>query len=222
MFDRVAHRYDMLNHLLSMGADHQWRRKTVQKATQNNPQTIVDLACGTADLTLALARNATNANLLGFDLSEGMLEVGRKKVAAAGLSNRITLSQANAEKLDIESESVDSVTIAFGIRNFEHPELGLKEMVRILKHNGRIVVLEFSMPENKAFRAVYRWYFRNILPLVAGWISGDRKAYDYLPRSVEQFPWGDRFARIMIEQGCSNVEITTLMGGIAMIYTGTK
>ena len=151
-----------------------------------------------------------------------MLEVGRKKVADAGLSNRITLSQANAEKLDIESESVDSVTIAFGIRNFEHPELGLKEMVRILKRNGRIVVLEFSMPENKAFRAVYRWYFRNILPLVAGWISGDRKAYDYLPDSVEEFPAPERFMDILHGVGFKSAKAKSQSFGIAHIYEATK
>ena len=222
MFDSVARRYDMLNHLLSMGTDRHWRRLTVVQATQNRPKNIVDLACGTADLTLALARRAPQAQLLGIDLSAGMLDVGRKKIANAGLEKQITLKQGNAEKLDIESESVDSVTIAFGIRNFEHPELGLKEMVRILKPNGKIVILEFSLPDNKLWRAIYCWYFKNILPRIAGWISGDRKAYDYLPLSVEQFPWGNKFAKMMYEQGCSHVDIKSLMGGIAMIYTGTK
>ena len=114
------------------------------------------------------------------------------------------------------------MTIAFGIRNFEHPELGLKEMTRILKPNGRLVILEFSMPSNSLFRALYKWYFKNILPTVAGWISGDRKAYEYLPKSVELFPSGQKFADMMIEQGCKTVTIKSLMGGIAMIYTGIK
>ena len=222
MFNRVARRYDLLNHLLSMGADVHWRRLAVKQATQNAPQRIVDVACGTADLTIALAQKAHNAQLTGLDLSEGMLEVGRKKVSAAGLNKRITLQQGNGESLPIESESTDSVTIAFGIRNFEHPELGLKEMNRILKANGRVVILEFSMPSNSLFRAIYKWYFKNILPTVAGWISGDRKAYEYLPKSVEMFPWGERFANMMLEQGFTKVDIKSLMGGIAMIYTGIK
>jgi demethylmenaquinone methyltransferase/2-methoxy-6-polyprenyl-1,4-benzoquinol methylase len=151
-----------------------------------------------------------------------MLEVGRRKVRAAGLDGRITLEQGNGEALPVETESADSVTIAFGIRNFEHPELGLKEMTRILKPNGRLVILEFSMPSNSLFRALYKWYFKNILPTVAGWISGDRKAYEYLPKSVELFPSGQKFADMMIEQGCKTVTIKSLMGGIAMIYTGIK
>jgi demethylmenaquinone methyltransferase/2-methoxy-6-polyprenyl-1,4-benzoquinol methylase len=222
MFDRVARRYDLLNHLLSMGADIHWRNLTVKQATANKPQKIVDLACGTADLTIALARKALDAELSGYDLSEGMLEVGRRKVRAAGLDGRITLEQGNGEALPVETESADSVTIAFGIRNFEHPELGLKEMTRILKPNGRLVILEFSMPSNSLFRALYKWYFKNILPTVAGWISGDRKAYEYLPKSVELFPSGQKFADMMIEQGCKTVTIKSLMGGIAMIYTGIK
>lgn len=222
MFDRVARRYDLLNHLLSMGADIHWRNLTVKQATANNPQKIVDLACGTADLTIALARKALDAKLSGYDLSEGMLEVGRHKVSAAGLDGRITLEQGNGEALPVETETADSVTIAFGIRNFEHPELGLKEMTRILKPNGRLVILEFSMPSNSLFRAIYKWYFKNILPTVAGWISGDRKAYEYLPKSVELFPSGQKFADMMLEQGCKTVTIKSLMGGIAMIYTGIK
>lgn len=222
MFNRVARRYDLLNHLLSMGADVRWRQLAVKQATQHSPKAIVDVACGTADLTIALAKAAKSAQLTGLDLSEGMLEVGRKKTKTAKLEDRITLKQGNGENLPIESQSIDSVTIAFGIRNFEHPELGLSEMIRILKPEGRLVILEFSMPKNALFRAVYKWYFKHILPIVAGWISGDRKAYEYLPKSVELFPNGQKFADMMLAQGCRMVKIKSLMGGIAMIYTGIK
>lgn len=218
MFDKIAPRYDLLNHLLSLGIDRGWRKRLVSSASRSNPQSILDVATGTGDLALMLRRK-TSATITGVDISTGMLEVGRAK--AAGL-DRITFASADAENLPMPDASFDTVTAAFGVRNFENLERGMTEMCRVLKPEGELYVLEFAMPEKKLLGKLYRFYFRSVLPKVGRMISGDSRAYTYLPESVGEFPYGTRFAELLTRCGFRNVEMQELMGGIAIIYKAIK
>lgn len=218
MFDKIAPRYDLLNHLLSLGIDRGWRKSLVSSASRSNPQSILDAATGTGDLALMLRRQ-TSATITGVDISTGMLEVGRAK--AAGL-DRITFASADAENLPMPDASFDTVTAAFGVRNFENLERGMTEMCRVLKPEGELYVLEFAMPEKKLLGKLYRFYFRSVLPKVGRMISGDSRAYTYLPESVGEFPYGTRFAELLTRCGFRNVEMQELMGGIAIIYKAIK
>lgn len=218
MFDKIAPRYDLLNHLLSLGIDRGWRKRLVSSASRSNPQSILDVATGTGDLALMLRRQ-TSATITGVDISTGMLEVGRAK--AAGL-DRITFASADAENLPMPDASFDTVTAAFGVRNFENLERGMTEMCRVLKPEGELYVLEFAMPEKKLLGKLYRFYFRSVLPKVGRMISGDSRAYTYLPESVGEFPYGTRFAELLTRCGFRNVEMQELMGGIAIIYKAIK
>lgn len=169
MFDRIAPTYDVLNHTLSANIDRLWRRRVVRCVAAGAPRRILDLATGTGDLALALARAVPGAQVLGLDLSEGMLDGARRKAVAAGLDARVLLERGDAEHLALADASVDAVTVAFGVRNFGDLECGLREMARVLKPGGRAVVLEFSTPRNPLFRTLYGWYNRRVLPLVGGW-----------------------------------------------------
>lgn len=221
MFDNISPKYDLLNHVLSMGIDYSWRKKVVKLLRKENPQSILDVATGTADLAIALTK--TGANLItGVDISEGMLEVGRKKVLAKGLDQRIILQKEDAENLSFRDNTFDAVTVSFGVRNFENLEKGLSELYRVLKPNGTLVVLEFSQPTKFPFNKLYQFYFKNVLPLVGRMVSKDTSAYTYLPASVSAFPFGKDFETILRQTGFTDTKWKELTLGIATIYWGRK
>ncbi len=223
MFDRIAHRYDLLNRLLSMRRDVAWRKKLARHLPQRRPLALLDIATGTADVALTLLRmNSGIIRAVGVDMSEKMLEEGRHKVRKAGLNNKLTLEIGDATALKQADNSFDVTTIAFGIRNVMDPLSGLKEMYRVLKPGGRSLILEFSLPGNKWLRSLYLYYFRHILPRIGAMISGDGYAYNYLNKTVESFPYGDAFCALMTRAGFENVHAYPLTFGIATIYSGDK
>jgi demethylmenaquinone methyltransferase/2-methoxy-6-polyprenyl-1,4-benzoquinol methylase len=222
MFDRISPKYDALNHLLSLNIDKVWRRKTAKAVAKSQPKTILDLATGTADLAIALAKCNSQAHIIGMDISEKMLEIGKEKVSKKGLANQIELRLGDAATLPFESNTFDAVTVAFGVRNFENLEHGLSEIQRVLKPNGRAVILEFSMPERFPIKQLYALYFKHLLPAIGKAVSKDGNAYSYLPLSVEQFPKPKVFLRMLAEKGLENGMAKPLSFGIATLYTSTK
>ena len=221
MFDGIAPKYDLLNHLLSMGIDKSWRRKAMRELEGGRRGTVLDIACGTGDFSIEALRHGVE-RVVGADISENMLAVAREKAREKGLEDRLEFRYGDSENLDFEDGTFDAVTVAFGVRNFEHLERGLAEMCRVLRPGGKVVVLEFSTPERFPMKQLYRFYFKQILPRVGGLVSGDRKAYEYLPASVFAFPQGDRFLQIMRSCGYRNVAQRRLTFGIASLYTGEK
>lgn len=223
MFDNIAPTYDRLNHLLSFSIDRLWRRRVVRIVERTHAIHIMDMATGTGDLAIAMARRCPQAAVLGVDLSEEMLAVAHRKVEAAALQGRITLQKGDAEALDeVADRSMDVATVAFGVRNFENIPQGLKEMGRTLRPGGRLVVLEFSTPRNGLVRWLYGLYSRYVIPRLGAMISRDGKAYDYLPDSIKEFPSPDRFMEILREVGYASVKRHSLCFGIAQIYEATK
>ncbi len=223
MFDNIAPTYDRLNHIMSLNIDRIWRRRVMRIIRRAKPQRIMDVATGTGDLAIAMARKVENAQILGVDLSEEMLSEARKKIKRLELEKRITLEKGDAENLTmVASESVDAATVAFGVRNFENIERGLSEVYRTLRPGGKLVVLEFSMPKNRLVRWVYRQYAHRLLPRIGGMISKDKQAYTYLPDSVEEFPAPERFAEILKGVGFKSVKLSSQSFGIAYIYDATK
>ena len=222
MFDRISPKYDALNHLLSLNIDKVWRRKTAKAVAKSQPKTILDLATGTADLAIALAKCNPQAHIIGMDISEKMLEIGKEKVSKKGLANQIELRLGDAATLPFESNTFDAVTVAFGVRNFENLEHGLSEIQRVLKPNGRAVILEFSMPERFPIKQLYALYFKHLLPAIGKAVSKDGNAYSYLPMSVEQFPKPKDFLRMLAEKGLENGMAKPLSFGIATLYTAEK
>ena len=222
MFDRISPKYDALNHLLSLNIDKTWRRKTAQTVAKHHPKTILDLATGTADLAIDLAKRSPQAHIIGMDLSEKMLEIGKAKVKKLGLENQIELQLGDAASLPFEDCSFDAVTVAFGVRNFEDLEQGLSEIQRVLKPKGMAFVLEFSMPHRFPVKQLYRFYFKHLLPKIGHAVSKDPNAYDYLPTSVERFPKPNDFIEIMASHQLTNGHTRPLSFGIATLYTATK
>ncbi len=221
MFDNIAPAYDRLNSLLSFGLDSLWRRRVVKMATQRGAVHAIDVATGTADLAIDLARRS-GAEVVGVDLSEAMIEIGRRKVERAGLGDRIRLIAGDAENLPLEDCSADCLTVAFGVRNFQDMEAGLRQMHRVLMPGGSCYVLEFSVPDGVIFAPLFRFYFHRILPVIGGVVSGDRKAYEYLPCSVDEFPSREKFESMMRGAGFDEVKSVKLMFGVAYIYVGVK
>lgn len=221
MFDNISAKYDFLNHTLSLGIDRGWRRKLLRLASKAKPKTILDVATGTGDLAIALA-DLKPDRIIGVDISEGMLSYGHKKVEKKGLKGLITLQKGDSESLDFADNTFDAVTVAFGVRNFEHLEAGLAEMLRVTKPGGKIYILEFSQPEGFPFAQLYKFYFKNILPLIGRWVSKDSRAYSYLPDSVEAFPYGEAFADILKRIGYKNIKLHPLTFGVATIYEAEK
>ncbi len=222
MFDSIAPTYDRLNHLLSMQTDRTWRRKVVRMAAKNSPVEILDVATGTGDLAINLARKMPETRVTGVDISENMLAIGRRKVAEKGLDGRITLKTGDAEKLDFAKGRFDCVTAAFGVRNFGDIPTGLREMCRVTRPGGVCFVLEFSEPTVPLFSWAYRIYFHKILPGVGRMVSKDKEAYTYLPESVGGFPMPKRFLGMLLEAGFSDVSMRRLTFGVAYIYTAKK
>jgi demethylmenaquinone methyltransferase/2-methoxy-6-polyprenyl-1,4-benzoquinol methylase len=222
MFDNIAPTYDRLNHLFSLSIDKLWRRRVVRLVRRMKPQRILDLATGTGDLAIKMAKRIPKAHIMGVDLSENMLAVAAEKVRRQGLDDHIALYQGEAEHLDIGDGVVDVVTVAFGVRNFGDIDGSLLEISRTHTAGGHIVILEFSTPRNPLVRYFYRVYSNHVMKPVGGLISKDRKAYDYLPDSIEEFPDPERFLDIMRHAGFKECRRKSLSLGIAQIYIGQK
>ena len=223
MFDNIAPTYDRLNHILSFNIDRIWRHRVMRIVRRMQPTRIMDVATGTGDLAIAMAKRCAEAQILGVDLSEEMLAVARKKIAHEALSQRIEVCKGDAENLSmVASESIEVATVAFGVRNFENLRKGIEEIYRTLKSSGTLVVLEFSIPSNPIVRWVYAQYSHHLLPRVGELLSKDRKAYDYLPDSVEEFPSPERFATLLREIGFRSVKLRSQSFGIAHIYIASK
>jgi len=223
MFDGISHRYDLLNRLLSAGIDVRWRKQALRMLGRHiQPVQILDVATGTADLALALADRWPSAKVVGVDISEGMLAIGRRKIHEEGLGSRLELRTADAENLPFEQGFYDAVTVAFGVRNFENLEKGLSELTRVLRPGGILLVLEFSQPRSWLIRQAMNFYSRTLMPALGGWLSNDRAAYTYLPESVVVFPEGLDFEKYLIDSGLKVVESKRLSMGIASIYLAKK
>jgi len=220
MFNAIANRYDFLNHFFSLGIDIYWRKKVVQQAKHYKPKLILDLATGTADLAIALTR-LKNTKIIALDIAEKMIRIAEKKIKQKKLDERINLVVGDGEALDFKENKFDLVTISLGIRNYENPNKGLKEIWRVLKNKGTIIVLEFSKPSNKILAILYNIYFTKILPFIGGLLSS-KSAYNYLPDSVEKFPYGKDFKQILEKNQFTNVKINPLTFGIVTIYIATK
>ena len=218
MFDNIAPKYDLLNHTLSMSIDRVWRRRVVGEVRRAKPGRILDVATGTGDLAIAMARRIRDVQVLGVDLSEQMLAVARRKIEARGLDGRIVLDRGDAERLAVADASVDVATVAFGVRNFGDLGAGLRELARTIKPGGKVVILEFSRPRNRVFRALYEFYSYKILPRIGGLVSRDKRAYEYLPASVGEFPAPEEFMAMMARAGFRNCRARSQSFGIAQIY----
>ena len=222
MFDAISPKYDALNRILSGGIDQSWRRKTLREIRGTGALTLLDVATGTADLALALAKGIPGSSVVGVDISAGMLEVGRSKVRARDLESRVRLDLGDGEQLPYDESSFDGVTVAFGVRNFENLEQGLRDMRRVLEPGGTLAVLEFSQPTAWPLRSLYLFYFKNILPRIGRLVSKDASAYTYLPNSVQAFPYGEAFAAKLREAGFKSVRVRPLTFGIASLYLAIK
>ena len=219
MFDAIAPRYDLLNRVLSLGIDQQWRKKAVRLLADEQPRRILDVATGTADLALQ-ALTLEPEHVVGVDIAEEMLAIGRQKIAARGLDDRITLRRGDAEHLPFEDDAFDAALVAFGVRNFQDLDAGLREMQRVLRPGGVLVVLEFSRPRAFPIKQLYRFYSRHVLPRVGSAVSQDSGAYQYLPDSVAAFPDGDDFLLRMRAAGYHDLSWQPLTFGIASLYKG--
>ena len=223
MFDEIAPSYDKLNHIMSLDVDKLWRRHALKEIVDGTPQQILDVACGTGDSTLVTAKAAApGSHVIGADISEGMMALVMDKARKAGVEDRVSLQVADGENLPFEEGSFHRVTCAFGIRNFEHKELGLKEFHRVLKPGGKAVILELSLPSNRIVRWFYDLYFLHILPWIGGLISGDKAAYKYLPASVHAFPAPSAFLAMMQDAGFQNVRQRAFSFGLCRMYVGSK
>lgn len=224
MFDDISSDYDALNHIMSLNADRNWRRRAIRRLlSPAGDRQILDLACGTGDFAISMAHRMTEgSHITGVDLSEGMLDVMRSKVSAMHLDEKIDIRIGEGEKLDFADGTFDAVSIAFGIRNFEDREQSLREVLRVLKPGGTLLILELSEPENAAVRWFYNIYFTRLMPLIGKAVSGNGTAYRYLPASVISFPHKDSWMQTMRECGFSDVRHKAFSFGICRMYTGRK
>ena len=221
MFNNIAGSYDFLNHLLSLNFDKGWRRKAIRSIAPGKPRRILDVATGTADMAIAAIKLKPD-QITGVDASPGMLEVGRKKIKDRGLDDRISLIEAVCESLPFKESSFDAAVVAFGVRNFTDPQLGLNEIYRVLSPGGKLAILEFSLPGQKWLLTLYRFYFHHLLPMIGKWFSHDMAAYRYLPDSVEAFPKGPAFVEMLNHSGFIDSDYKPLTFGICGLYTGIK
>lgn len=222
MFDNIAPDYDKLNHILSLNIDKRWRKKAVRElADEARPMKVLDVACGTGDFTIEIAKKvAKGSEVVGVDISDGMIAVGKEKIAKNGINADMIV--ADCEALPYDEGTFDRISVGFGVRNFEHLELGLSEMYRVLTPGGKLVILELSVPSNRFIRWCYKLYFLKILPFIGGLVSGDKGAYKYLPASVLRFPAPDKFMEIMKSAGFDTVEHRSLTMGVCRMYIGKK
>ena len=221
MFDNISGKYDFLNHFLSLGIDIIWRKKAIGFLKQEQPKLILDIATGTGDFAIEALKLAPE-KVIGVDISEGMLKVGREKLRKKKLDHLIELQLGDSEGLGFESNKFDAAIVSFGVRNFEDLEKGLRGMYRVIKPDGKVVILEFSKPKTFPFKQLYNFYFKWILPKIGRSISRDQAAYTYLPESVKQFPDGQQFLQILEKIGFKDTKCKPLTFGISSIYTGKK
>ena len=221
MFDKIAYRYDFLNHFLSAGIDVGWRKKTIQQLRSLQPKTILDVATGTGDMAILATKMLSPQKVIGIDISEGMLAIGREKITRLNIEN-IELLKGDGETIFFNDNSFDAVTIAFGVRNFQDLELGLSEIKRVLKPGGMLVVLECTKPKMPVIKSFYNLYMNVITPWIGKVISNNKGAYQYLNESVQKFPEGKDFLQILNKIGFKNASCKTLSLGISTIYCGQK
>jgi len=222
MFDSISHKYDFLNHFLTLGIDKNWRRKTIQVVKKNGRiEHLLDIATGTGDLAFEAIEQGI-PNVTGLDLSPGMLEVAKEKSDKHNLNDKVEFIEGDSENLPFEDNTFDAVTVGYGVRNFEDMEKGIREILRVLKPNGRLVVLELSKPDRPPVKQLFNMYFNFILPTIGKIVSRSRNAYSYLPESVENFPYGHRFLEILHSCGFQNERLTPLLFGISTIYYAEK
>lgn len=222
MFDAIAGKYDLLNHTLSFGFDKGWRRKGIAFLRPFSPAHILDIATGTGDLAIALYQALQAEKIIGADISEGMMQVGRGKVEKAGLQDHIFFEQQDCTALTYADESFDAVTAAFGVRNFEHIEQGLAEMYRVLKPGGHLMILELSTPEHFPMKQLYRLYSKIVIPTIGQLISKEKAAYSYLPESIKVVPQGKVMVDLLSRVGFKEAQAKTMTFGICSLYTGSK
>jgi demethylmenaquinone methyltransferase / 2-methoxy-6-polyprenyl-1,4-benzoquinol methylase len=221
MFNNISPKYDLLNHLLSGGIDKLWRRKAINLLKKEHPSLILDVATGTGDFAIASLR-ANPSKVIGVDISEGMLKIGREKIRKLGLEKIIEMVSGDSENLQFQDNNFDAIIVGFGVRNFEDLEKGLEEMHRVLKKGGTLLVLEFSKPAKFPFKNFYNFYFQYILPLIGRMVSKDSSAYDYLPESVRKFPYGKDFLNILGKTGFNSLKCIELSFGVCSIYLAKK
>lgn len=217
MFDKIAPNYDLLNHLLSFGVDILWRRKAIRSLDMQNPDLVVDIATGTGDFAIE-AKRIKPHKIIGIDISPEMLRVGRKKIKKKGLDDLIDMQIGDSENLKLETDSVDAITVGFGVRNFENLKKGLREILRVLKPGGKVAILEPSFPTIFPLKQLFQLHFRVLTPLIGKILSGDNAAYEYLPESVKAFPNGEEFVKICQDVGFQGVKYEPLTFGICSMY----
>lgn len=222
IFDDIAKTYDFLNHFLSLGIDIYWRNKLLKHLPQKDSINALDLATGTGDVALTLVKDQRVKKITGLDLSIGMIEVGKEKVKKKKLDQRINLMIGDGTNIEAADSTFDLTTISFGIRNFNDPQKSLHEIYRVLRPNGRVMIMEFSIPKNFIVRSVYFFYFRNLLPFIGNIVSKHKDAYTYLNQSVETFPYGEAFLKLMDNAKFKNLRAIPLTFGIATLYIGDK
>lgn len=222
MFDDIAVKYDFLNRFLSAGIDISWRKKAIRQLKELHPKKILDVATGTADVAIMASGILKPEKIIGIDISDGMLEIGRQKIAKQGLNGIIELLNGDSETINFGDATFDAVTVAFGVRNFQHLEKGLSEIKRVLKPGGKLVVLEFSQPKMPVVKSIYNLYMKVICPNVGKLFSKNRNAYKYLDASIKKFPEGKNFTQILDNLGYLNTYSKPLSLGICSIYCGTK
>ena len=222
MFNHIAPTYDQLNHTLSMGIDRSWRRKAIHTLRPYHPQQILDIATGTGDFAILACRELQPQFLIGADISEGMMEVGREKVQQAGLADKVSFAREDCTALSFADATFDAVTVAFGVRNFEHLDIALGEMCRVLRPNGHLVILELSTPDRFPMKQLFTLYSKVVMPLIGKLISKDNSAYTYLPESIRAFPQGEVMQRSIRNAGFSQVRFRRLTFGVCTLYVATK
>ncbi|WP_339661946.1 bifunctional demethylmenaquinone methyltransferase/2-methoxy-6-polyprenyl-1,4-benzoquinol methylase UbiE [uncultured Polaribacter sp.] len=221
MFDTISENYDDLNRVISLGIDVQWRKKVVEIVGKNNPKQILDIATGTGDLALMMASLHPD-RIVGLDISAGMLEVGKRKISKANLSEKIEMIVGDSEEMPFDDDTFDAITVSFGVRNFAHLDKGLTEIARVLKPTGVLVILETSNPTKFPFKQGYKFYTNYILPIIGKLFSKDKVAYSYLSESANSFPFGETFNNILEKNGFTHTKHTPVTFGVATIYTASK
>jgi len=221
MFDRIAPKYDFLNHTLSFGIDKLWRRRAIKLISDCSPETILDVATGTGDFAIAALKSGAK-KITGIDISKEMVAIGKEKISRMGLDEKISLTTGDSESIQFPDNTFDAATVAFGVRNFENLDKGLQELYRVIKNGGILCILEFSNPRNPFIRFWYKFYSRSLMPWFGKLVSGDSSAYTYLPESVAEFPCGEKFITFMKNSGFVHIREYRLTFGIATIYLGKK
>ena len=222
MFDNIAHSYDRLNHLLSFGIDRRWRREALLTLRPHNPRSILDVATGTGDFAILAARLLAPERLVGVDISEGMLQVGREKVLAEGLDGTVEMMREDCMSFSFADDTFDAATVAYGVRNFESLDRGLAEMRRVLRPGGRLVIIELTTPRSFPMKQIFGVYTRWVMPLVGRLLSRDGRAYSYLPATMEAFPRGEEMKAILEKAGFRNAAFRRFTFGISTLYTAEK